>query len=129
MSTLRRLGAMVHIIATNPGITADDLQAMLKRSGFDISARTFFNDVKLLKDELALLPGDGRMRNGYFLRGAATIGANELDLVIDALNAFSLALADSDAQRLAARLMDVARDFPHYKRVGARRVLGQRVIT
>lgn len=102
---LARIGMIIKIIGNSPGIKLTQLRSVLAETGFKVSEKTITEDIKLLKDELELLPRSPRLRHGYFLQGFHTVGGREVGVVIDALTAFGLSLSDARALEISRRLV------------------------
>lgn len=105
----RRIGEIIKIIARNPGLKLSQLERELGNAGMGVSRKTITKDVEFIKNELALLPNRPRLKRGYVLSDVMTLGADEVGIVLDAVNAFSQNLQDPATERVARRLQDVAR--------------------
>lgn len=105
----QRIGAIIKIIAGMPGLKLSELERELGKAGMGVSRKTITKDVDFIKNELALLPNRPRLKKGYVLRDIITIGADEVGVVLDAVNAFSQNLQDPATERVARRLQELAR--------------------
>lgn len=103
-SKLRRTGAIIKLIASNPGITLSRLRERLIELGLEVSERTLTKDIDSLKRDYGLLPGGGRLRSGYVLEGMATLSPGELDAVLDALHLLAVRLDDPESSLVLQRL-------------------------
>lgn len=99
-----RLGRILKIIGTQPGIKLAALIEELPTHGIRVSRKTITNDIQLLKEAFGLLPNEERLKSGYMLSEIPTIGKAEMDTVIDALNAFSTNLKDEAAEQVIQRI-------------------------
>jgi len=100
LDNLNRLSTLIRTIGANPGISPQALKSLLKKKGTDVSERTLYTDLGFLRNELSLLPRQGRMRDGYFLDGFLTLSGSEINSVLNALETFSIDLQDQDFTKL-----------------------------
>jgi predicted DNA-binding transcriptional regulator YafY len=100
----KRLGCIVRLIASRPGITFTQLRDALEQEGIKVSERTVAKDVLCLKHDYHLLPEMDRLRSGYVLRDMATLSDREVQLVMDLLNAFGVRFGDDEAIAVMTRL-------------------------
>lgn len=104
MQTLARLGKIIQLIGVNPGISPANLLRKLELCGHSVAERTLYSDIKSIRDELTLLPGGTRARDGYLLDGFLTVSADEAVQILDALEAFSIDLRDEDFALLTGKI-------------------------
>ncbi|MBA3858834.1 MAG: hypothetical protein C0507_18170 [Cyanobacteria bacterium PR.3.49] len=102
---LHRLGAIVKIIANQPGITLSGLVRALNHQKISVTERTIAKDILILKNELELLPNKERLRSGYSLSEIFSLSSQEIDLVLDAMHTFGAKLSDEEASQLRDRLL------------------------
>ncbi|HEY9785543.1 MAG TPA: WYL domain-containing protein [Candidatus Obscuribacterales bacterium] len=105
----RRLGAIIKLIANNPGITLNGLLKKLDQSGIKITERTLAKDILSLKHDFDLLPKRERLRHGYLLEDVCSLSETELHLVLDAMHVFGSRLSDPEAQAMMERLLQVVK--------------------
>ncbi|MCA9805091.1 MAG: WYL domain-containing protein [Cyanobacteria bacterium HKST-UBA02] len=103
-SKLRRTGAIIKLIASNPGITLSRLRERLAELGLEVSERTLAKDIDSLKEEYRLLPRGSRLRGGYVLEDMTTLSPGELDAVLDALHLLAVRLDDPESSLVLQRL-------------------------
>lgn len=123
-----RIGLIIRTIACNPGITLSGLLKAVHDSGIEITERTLAKDIGLLKDEYQLLIARPRLRHGYVLQGIYSLGEEELDTVVDALNAFGNSLESQSAQETVERLKLQAKGVRRSSKSSTVRVIGHRQI-
>lgn len=124
----QRIGLIIRTIACNPGITLSGLLKSVHDHGIDITERTLAKDIGLLKDEYQLLTQRPRLRQGYVLQGIYSLGEEELDTVVDALNAFGTSLESQSAQETVERLKSQAQGVRRSTKSSTVRVIGHRQI-
>lgn len=105
---IRRLSAIIKIIANNPGVTLTGLKAQLPELGINVTERTLAKDILALKQDFHLLPDKDRLRRGYVLEGMFTLSDREMSLVLDALHMLSNRMEDPDAQEVLTRLSELS---------------------
>ncbi len=100
----RRLGMILRIIASNPGITLSKLQKTLATEGLQLTERTLAKEIAELKSEYRLLSPRERLRSGYVLEGILSLSNLEAELVMDALQVFGVKFSDRESLELLKRL-------------------------
>lgn len=105
---VRRLSAIIKLIANNPGVTLTGLKTQLPDFGITVTERTLAKDILTLKHEFHLLPDKDRLRSGYVLSDIFTLSDREISLVLDALHMLSGRMEDPDAQEVLARLTELS---------------------
>lgn len=105
---IRRLSAIIKIIANNPGVTLSGLKAQLPDLGISVTERTLAKDIVTLKHDFHLLPDKERLRSGYVLEDIFTLSDREMSLVLDALHMLSGRMEDPDAQEVLTRLTELS---------------------
>jgi predicted DNA-binding transcriptional regulator YafY len=107
MSTnLHRLGAIIKIIANQPGITLSKLVKALAQQKIVVTERTVAKDILILKNEMDMLPKKDRLRSGYLLNEIFSLSESEIDLVLDAMHTFGAKLSDDEASTMRDRLIE-----------------------
>ena len=107
MSTnLHRLGAIIKIIANQPGVTLSKLVKALNDQKIAVTERTVAKDILILKNEMDLLPKKERLRSGYLLNEIFSLSNTEVDLVLDAMHTLGAKLSDEEASQMRDRLID-----------------------
>ncbi len=104
-ANLNRLGAIIKIIAREPGITLSKLVKKLNQQKIVVTERTVAKDILVLKNEMHLLPQKERLRSGYMLSDIFSLSNNEVDLVHDAMHTFGAKLSDEEASLMRDRLI------------------------
>ena len=104
---IRRLSAIIKIIANNPGITLSGLKTQLPEHGVNVTERTLAKDILTLKHEYNLLPARERLRKGYVLEDMFTLSDLELSLILDALHMLSGRMDDQEAHEVLTRLTEL----------------------
>ncbi len=122
MSTnLHRLGAIIKIIANQPGITLGKLVKALNGQGVDVTERTVAKDILILKNEMDMLPKKERLRSGYLLSDIFSLSDSEIDLVLDAMHTLGSKLSDDEATTMRDRLVE------HIKETGGKKIPGRSI--
>ena len=104
----RRLGAIIRLIGSNPGITLTKLHKLLLARGIEVTERTIAKDILLLKEAYGLLPNKERLRAGYYLEEICSLAEKEVSMVLDAMHVFGVHLNDPEARTLTARLKSLS---------------------
>jgi len=105
---IKRLSAIIKIIANNPGITLTGLRNQLPDYEINVTERTLAKDILTLKHEYRLLPDKDRLRRGYVLEDVFTLSDLEMSLVLDALHMLSVRMEDAEAQDVLTRLTELS---------------------
>jgi predicted DNA-binding transcriptional regulator YafY len=104
---IKRLSAIIKVIANNPGITLTGLKTQLPEYGIKVTERTLAKDILVLKHEYSLLPDKERLRSGYVLEDIITLAETEMSLVLDALHMLSARMDDPEAHEVLQRLTEL----------------------
>jgi predicted DNA-binding transcriptional regulator YafY len=118
---LHRLGAIIKIIANQPGITLSKLVKALNAQKIDVTERTVAKDILILKNEMNMLPKKERLRSGYLLNEIFSLSDSEVDLVLDAMHTFGAKLSDDEASTMRDRLIE------YLKESGGKKVPGRSI--
>jgi predicted DNA-binding transcriptional regulator YafY len=127
---IRRLSAIIKIIANNPGVTLSGLRTQLPEFGINVTERTLAKDILVLKHDFHLLPDKDRLRSGYVLEDIFTLSDREMSLVLDALHMLSGRMEDPEAQEVLTRLTELSNQrgaigttFPRIQTVRQRNIM------
>ena len=105
---IKRLSAIIKVIANNPGITLTGLKNELPALGITVTERTLAKDILVLKHDYQLLPDKDRLRSGYVLEDICTLSDSEMSLVLDALHMLSVRMDDPEAHEVLNRLTELS---------------------
>jgi len=128
MDKTKRLGTIIQLIGSNPGITLTKLHALLSAQAVPVTERTIAKDILLLKQAYQLLPDKERLRAGYHLQGVYSLAESEVALVLDAMHVFGVHLNDPEAHILMDRLKNLSGQFGAKFSLRTSRTLRQRDI-
>lgn len=105
---IKRLSAIIKVIANNPGITLNGLKTQLPEFGINVTERTLAKDILTLKHDYQLLPDKERLRSGYVLKEIVTLSDQEMSTILDALHMLSVRMDDPEAHDVLNRLTDLS---------------------